>query len=255
MHVLGMWRVLCVLGLTGASPSVNEVDYEGNYVDNYGNEISQDQQEGETPTTPCQVTDFSRWDKLFIALEDSHMRQNMLLESLEKCCGGMASLRTQVDKLGKGTCQQCLPSLESACRAQTQQTSVRLQQGFAELREEEAEREGRLNATLQQLLHSSHEGNVRLKRLEESRGHRVVPADSRVGHQPTPRPGGLGVTLGLGMKPFSSGLKEQEVTLPLDMATMEKALVAIATELEKVHLQLSRVIEQAGTERKDRGDT
>ncbi|KAI3367552.1 hypothetical protein L3Q82_026395 [Scortum barcoo] len=249
MHVLKIWRVLCVLGLVGASLSVNEVDYEGNYADNYGNEISQDQQEGETPTTPCQVTDFSRWDKLFIALEDSRMRQNMLLESLEQCCGGMVSLRNQVDKLATGTCQQCLPRLESTCRAQAEQTSVRLQQGLAELREEEAERERRLNATLQQLLHSSHEGNVRLKRLEESRGHRVVPADGRMGHQPTPRPGGLGEALGSGMKPFSSGLK------PLDMATMEKALVAIATELEKVNLQLSRVIEQAGTVRKDRGDT
>ncbi len=183
------------------------------------------------------------------------MRQNMLLESLKQCCGGMVSLRAQVDKLAKGTCQDCLPSLESACRAQAEQASVRLQQGLAELREEEAERERRLNTTLQQLLHSSHEGNTRLKRLEEGRGHSVVPADSRMGHQPTPRPGGLGGAFALGMKPFSSGLKEQEVTLPLDMATMEKSLVAIATELQKVHLQLSRVIEQAGTLRKDRGDT
>lgn len=206
---------------------------------------------GETPTSPCQAADFSRWDKLFIALEDSHMRQNMLLESLEQCCGGMFSLRTQVDKLAKGTCQQCLPSLESACRSQAEQASVRLQQGLVELREEEAERERRLNATLQHLLHSSHEGNARLKRLEESRGHRVVPSgstDSRTGRQPTPGPGGLGAAFGSGTKPFPSVLKEQEVTL-------ERALVTIATELQRVHLQLSRVIEQAGTLSKDRGDT
>lgn len=213
---------------------------------------------GETPTSPCQAADFSRWDKLFIALEDSHMRQNMLLESLEQCCGGMFSLRTQVDKLAKGTCQQCLPSLESACRAQAEQASVRLQRGLVELREEEAERERRLNATLQHLLHSSHEGNARLKRLEESRGHRVVPSgstDSRTGRQPTPGPGGLGAAFGSGTKPFPSVLKEQEVTSPLDMATLERALVTIATELQRVHLQLSRVIEQAGTLSKDRGDT
>lgn len=213
---------------------------------------------GETAITPCQAADFSRWDKLFIALEDSHMRQNMLLESLGKCCGGMASLRTQVDKLAKGMCQQCLPSLESVCRAQAEQTRVRLQQGLAELREEEAERERDLNATLQQLLHSGHEGNALLKRLEEGRGHRVVPsgaADSRMRHQPTQRPGGLGVAFDSGMKPFPSVLKEQEVTSPLDMATMEKALVGIATELQKLHLQLSGVIEQAGILRKDRGDT
>lgn len=201
---------------------------------------------GETPTTPCQTADFSRWDKLFIALENSHMRQNILLDSLEQCCGGMSSLRTQVDRLAKGTCQQCLPSLESACRAQAEQARVRLQQGFVELRQEEAARERSLNATLQQLLRSSHEGNARLKRLEETSG----PADGRFGHQPTQRPGALG-----GMKSFPSVLKEQEVTSPMDMATMEMALVAIATDLQKVHLQLSKVIEQAGTMRKDRGDT
>lgn len=39
--------MLCVLGFMGASLCVNEVEYEGNYVDNYDNEISQDQQGGE----------------------------------------------------------------------------------------------------------------------------------------------------------------------------------------------------------------
>uniref|UniRef100_UPI0037E76C07 pentraxin-related protein PTX3-like n=1 Tax=Semicossyphus pulcher TaxID=241346 RepID=UPI0037E76C07 len=258
MRVFRIWRVLCVLGFICASRCVNEVEYEGNYADSYDNEISQDQQEGETTSPPCQAADFSRWDRLFISLEDSHMRQNMLLESLGQCCGGMLSLRTQVDKLSQGTCQQCQPSLESACRAQAEQSSIRLQQGLVELREEEAEKERRLNATLQQLLHSSREGNARLKRLEEVGVIGAMPsgaADSRVGQQPTQRPGGLGAAFGFGMKPYPSGTKEQEVTSPLDMATMEKALVAIATELQRVHLQLSRVIEQAGTLRKNRGDT
>eukprot|EP00064_Thunnus_orientalis_P015424 superscaffoldBa00002857_g15476 len=260
MCVFRIWRVLCVLCYVGASLCVNQVEYEGNYQDNYDNEISQDQQEGESPTTPCQTADFSRWDKLFIALEDSHMRQNMLLESLEQCCGGMVSLRAQMDKLVRGTCQQCLPSMESACQRQTEQASLRLQRGLQELREEGAERERRLNSTLQMLLHNSHEENARLTRLEEDSVYRVVPsaaADSflGMGHEPTPRPGGLGTASGLGVKPLPSGLKEQEVTSPLDMATMGRALVSIATELQKVHLQLSSVIEQTGTLRKDRGDT
>ncbi|KAE8290136.1 Pentraxin-related protein PTX3 [Larimichthys crocea] len=177
MHVFRIWRVLCVLGFVGASLCMNDFEYEGNYAENYDNEISQDQQEGETPTTPCQATDFSRWDKLFIALEDSQMRQNMLLESLEQCSGGMVSLKNRVDKLAKGTCQQCLPSLESACRAQSEQTSVRLQQGLAELRREEEDRERILNATLQQLLHSSREGNARLRQLEDG----LVPSGTAHG--------------------------------------------------------------------------
>lgn len=47
MHVFRIWRVLCVLGFVGASLCVNEIEYEGNYADNYDNEISQDQQGGE----------------------------------------------------------------------------------------------------------------------------------------------------------------------------------------------------------------
>lgn len=47
MRVSGTWGVLCVLGFVSASLCVNEVEYEGNYADNYDNEISQDQQEGE----------------------------------------------------------------------------------------------------------------------------------------------------------------------------------------------------------------
>ncbi|XP_035466148.2 uncharacterized protein LOC118286112 isoform X1 [Scophthalmus maximus] len=255
MHVLGSWRVLCVLGLAVASLRMDEAELDGNYADDYDNEISRDQRE----ESPCQSTDSSRWDKLSIALEDSHMRQNMLLESLEQCCGGMVSLRAQVEKLTRGTCQRCVPSVESACGAQAERASLRLQQGLVELRREGAEREGRLNATVQMLLHSSREENARLKRLEEGRGHGAVPsgpADSRTGRQPTPRPGlGLGAAFISGAKPFPSGLREQEASSPLDMATMERALVAIATELQQVHLQLSRVIEQAGTSRKDRGDT
>lgn len=194
---------------------------------------------GETPTTPCQAAEFSRWDKLFIALEDSHMRQNMLLESVSQCCGGMASLRNQVEKLVKGS----LPRLESMCRVQAEQVRAWLQEGFMELEEKGAERERKLNATLQQLLQRHHDGNALLKQLEEPG---AAAAGSRMRHQPTQVPG---------RKTFTSVLKEQEVTSPLDMAAMEKALVVIATELQKVHLQLTSVIEQAGTLKKDRGDT
>lgn len=199
------------------------------------------------------------------------MKQNMLLESLEQCCGGTSALKAQVEKLAGGAvrCQQCVaaaaPGVESACRAQVEQVNHRLQRGLAQLREEGVERERRLNTTLQMLLHSCQEGNVRLKRLEEGAsrggGHRVEvtsgPGDGgRVRHQPTPRPfGGSGATFtsGMMMKPFQ---EQQEVTSSLDMATMERALVAIATELQRVHLQLSRVIERAAALRTDnRGDT
>ncbi|XP_058471113.1 pentraxin-related protein PTX3-like [Solea solea] len=258
MRVFSSWHALCVLGFAVACLCMNGIQYE-DYPYNYDNEISEDQQEGDPASTPCPAVDFSRWDKLFIALEDSHMRQNMLLESLEQCRGGMVSVKSQVERLARGTCQQCLPGIEAACKAKAEQASLKLQRGLVELAQGEVERERRLNATLHMLLHSSHEENSRLKRLEKGLSHRVPvssgPADGRTRYQPTARPAGLSPPFGLGTRPpSSSGPKEPEVTSPMDMATMEKALVAIATELQRVHLQLSRVIEQAGTSRKDSGD-
>lgn len=47
MHVLGSWRVLCVLGLAVASLRMDEAELDGNYADDYDNEISRDQREGE----------------------------------------------------------------------------------------------------------------------------------------------------------------------------------------------------------------
>ncbi|XP_047467434.1 pentraxin-related protein PTX3-like [Mugil cephalus] len=248
MRAFGIWQVLCLLGMLRSYLCVN--DYDGNYVDNYDNEISQDKQDGEPPSTPCNA-ELSRWDKLFITLEDSHMRQSMLLESAERCCGGMTSLRSQVDRLAQGTCQQCVPSLASACGAQSERASLRLQQGLAELREEEEERERRLNATVRLLLLSGREESARLNRLEEAVA--LGRADGGMGRQPTLSPGGPGTAFTLGTEPFTSGPKEQEVLSPL--ATMERSLVAIATELQRIHLQLSKVIEEAGTLRKGRGDT
>lgn len=53
--------MLCVLGLVGASLCVNEVEYEGNYADNYDNEISQDQQEGEFCLSFLFTACLNRW--------------------------------------------------------------------------------------------------------------------------------------------------------------------------------------------------
>ncbi|XP_077417845.1 uncharacterized protein LOC144049083 isoform X2 [Vanacampus margaritifer] len=156
------------------------------------------------PQTPCQSAVLTRWDKLFIALENSHMRQNMLLESSESCCGAMASLRAQVDHLARTASRQC-PPWQAAFKM--------LHQDLLELREEGEARERRLDATLQMYNHS---------------------------------------------KASPLGAKEQEVTQEVTSPPadgVEKELVAIATELQRLHVQLSRVIQQAGTLRKDRGDS
>lgn len=155
------------------------------------------------------------------------MRQNMLLESVDQCCVGTASVRNQLEKLTRAS----LPRLESTCRAQAEQVGVLLQRGLAEMSEEAAAREGAMNAALRQLVQ---------RYGEEGRTRELPPSP------PPPDPG---------MKTRTSVLEEKQDAATPPLAAMEKALVVIATELQKVHLQLAAVIQQAGTFSEARGDT
>lgn len=111
-----------------------------------------------------------------------------------------------------------LPRLESTCRAQAEQARVLLQRGLAEMSEEGAE--------LRQLLRI-----------------RCGEAQARTRVQPTAKPAAASTTL-----------EGRDAATP-PLVAMEKALVVIATELQKVHLQLAAVIQQAGTLKEARGDT
>ncbi|KAJ8003774.1 hypothetical protein DPEC_G00151860 [Dallia pectoralis] len=78
------------------------------------------------------LTKHSRWDKLFVAWEDSHMRQITLMEALEGLCEA------------SGVCQ---PRRRSAGARQSQ-VSPRLHREPLELKEEVIDQEKRLNASL-----------------------------------------------------------------------------------------------------------
>ncbi|XP_027855868.1 uncharacterized protein LOC114133913 [Xiphophorus couchianus] len=250
MHVFKVWGVLCVLSAAGSSLCVTEIEDDDGFAESYGNEISLDQQQ-ESSNTPYHAG-LSHWDKLFIALEDSHMRQNMLLESAERCCGGMAPLRSQLDKLLRGASQQSSPGQGSACRAQAEREALGLHRGLAELRRDGAEMERRINATLQAILRGRHEDAARLSRLEEA------ASESRSGgseHQPTQRPGGSGRAFSSGANSFPSELEGQDLSSQVDLDMIRGSLVVIARDVQRVYLQLSTAIEQVGTLSKGRGDT
>ncbi|XP_057716145.1 pentraxin-related protein PTX3-like [Corythoichthys intestinalis] len=190
--VLRVWGVLCMMGYAGASPLLGQVEYS----DVYDNEVSREQHEDDSTKmlTSCQSADLSRWDKLFIALENSHMRQNMLLDSTESCRGAAAALRAQVDRLARTASRQC-PPWQAVLKT------------LEQLREEGEARERRFNASLQTLNRSKIE-------QETAQDMTSLPADG-----------------------------------------VEKALIAISGELQRLHAQLGRVIQQAGALRKDRGNS
>ncbi|KAM3932194.1 pentraxin-related protein PTX3 [Leptodactylus fuscus] len=69
---------------------------------------------GEVTLTECQAKDLSRWDKVMTMLENSQMRQNMLLQYVEEV---KAELQTVKEDLGtettSGSCSDCLSSITS----------------------------------------------------------------------------------------------------------------------------------------------
>ncbi|KAL1022224.1 hypothetical protein UPYG_G00023900 [Umbra pygmaea] len=199
-----LWCGLFILLCCGClSMWIKAEEYEVNYVDTFDNEIKQDQHDGDIPETPCQAAELLRWDKLFVALEDSYMRQMMLMEALKQRCEAPV------------VCQQCVPAIDAVCRGQAEQASARLQRGLLELKEEAIQRERRMNASLhlikqdgvghyrqmmavlQQLIQNSSEHSTRLQHLEAGRlreeKERVGPVGSghregepiRMGTEPT----------------------------------------------------------------------
>ncbi|XP_044145307.1 pentraxin-related protein PTX3 [Bufo gargarizans] len=65
---------------------------------------------GEVTLTDCQIKDLSRWDKVLTMLENSQMRQNMLLQNFEEV---KVELQTVKEDLGAGSCSDCLSSITS----------------------------------------------------------------------------------------------------------------------------------------------
>uniref|UniRef100_A0AAY5EAN0 Pentraxin (PTX) domain-containing protein n=1 Tax=Electrophorus electricus TaxID=8005 RepID=A0AAY5EAN0_ELEEL len=86
---MSMWRVIqtvCLLGsLSGMKSQSYEEDLKVKFTRaDYGNEIDAEQQETDadedaTPP-PCVKSELGKWDKLFTMLENSQMKENMLLQ-------------------------------------------------------------------------------------------------------------------------------------------------------------------------------
>ncbi|KAG8581052.1 hypothetical protein GDO81_007536 [Engystomops pustulosus] len=71
---------------------------------------------GEVTLTDCQVKDLSRWDKVMTMLENSHMRQNMLLQYFEEVKAELQAIKDDVGTVAEntsGSCSDCLSSLTS----------------------------------------------------------------------------------------------------------------------------------------------
>ncbi|RXN09943.1 pentraxin-related PTX3-like isoform X1 [Labeo rohita] len=214
MYVPGAVLALCLPCFL--SGNVFGYEYGEDY---YYNGISNGERlQTKTTQIPCPPQDLSRWEKLFIMLEDSEMKQNMLLQQNEDMVKvEMDSIRKELHKLNNN--KACIQASENTCKCISEQINRNLNQAMEQLREAADMYQTQNNDTLQQLLQFSKNQATRLTKLESS---------SLLG-------AGLGQ---VAMKTFSTYPKEQEAS-NADSGKLERALMATVADLQRVHAQLA----------------
>uniref|UniRef100_A0A8C2Q960 Pentraxin-related protein PTX3 n=1 Tax=Cyprinus carpio TaxID=7962 RepID=A0A8C2Q960_CYPCA len=201
------------------SGNVFGYEYGEDYSDSYYNEISNGErlQTGATQI-PCTPQDLSRWNKLFIMLEDSQMKQDMLLHQNEDMVKvEVDSIQKELHKLNNN--KACVQASENTCKCISEQMNGNLNKAMEQLREAADTYQAQNNETLQQLIQFSKNQATRLTKLESS---------SLLG-------AGLGQ---VAMKSFSAYPKEQEAS-NADGGKLERALMATVADLQRVHAQLA----------------
>ncbi|XP_063075978.1 pentraxin-related protein PTX3 [Engraulis encrasicolus] len=181
-----------------------------------------------SPTAaPCASRDLSRWDKLFIMLEDSHMRQNMLLQQVDDMVRvQLRSLRDEMRHLvsssessSKACCTRALEEGITCCTALSKRMSQGFEQTQRQLREAEERCQMQNNTTLQLLRDIQRTQAACLSKLESGYGR--------------------GTALQVPIKTVvPTRIKEQHAT-PAGGTKMEITLLAIASDLQRVQAQLA----------------
>ncbi|KAG9333131.1 hypothetical protein JZ751_013448 [Albula glossodonta] len=158
---------------------------------------------------PCQAQELSRWDKLFTMLEDSQMRQNMLLHSVDEGVRAeLQALRSELRRVAPGDAPTCVAAADRLAA----QVGGKLEQALERVEGAAARQEG----ALQQLQDASRHQAARMGKLEQA-----CLGISKAG--PAPH-------------------KQQDVTGGI---SLEKTLTAMATDLQRVQAQLDLSQRQA----------
>ncbi|TSK38329.1 Pentraxin-related protein PTX3 [Bagarius yarrelli] len=158
MSVLWIVQVVCVAVLARTvTPQVYDNTVEVEYPDAYYNEIGDGEQTEaeaptETPAVPCTASEFSKWDKLFTMLENSQMKENMLLQYSDDIVkSGLKSLRTELQEIITQISGSHADNVESAIRRSEQRTEGKLKQTLEGLEEVADEIHQRHNLVIGQI--------------------------------------------------------------------------------------------------------
>lgn len=230
MASMSMWtflQAMClVASLSMAVPENYEDDIDVGFGPNYYNEITEeDQVEGETPTPstePCKSPAFTKWDKLFTMLENSQMKENMLLQYTDDIIKvELQSLRGEMLQFVAQYGGSCASAVESLVRRAGTQTETRLQNVLDRVREVSADQYTRHDKALQQLLAGSVNQAARLERLENG----------------CMKLGGGGMASQA--KSIQTRHLMQEVTETENGGRLEKTLATLSSELQTIREQLT----------------
>uniref|UniRef100_A0A3Q3DDS3 Pentraxin 3 n=1 Tax=Hippocampus comes TaxID=109280 RepID=A0A3Q3DDS3_HIPCM len=170
---VGAWSICVCLTLT------YDDDIEVNYADTYYNEIIEEETPEPTPSsTPCRSPDLTKWDKIFSMLENSQMRENMLLQYADDIVKvEMGSLRGEILRFVSQYGGSCGAAVETAGRRMALQLEGRLRESLERLKfgdyiptadGNSVGSSNNLEAMLQQLLSATRSQATRLGKLETS---------------------------------------------------------------------------------------
>ncbi|XP_010898276.2 pentraxin-related protein PTX3 [Esox lucius] len=177
-----LWRLpqaVCLVWLCVSLTVGYEDNIEVSFSDTYYNEITEGEPVEPTATpAPCKTSDLTKWDKLFSMLENSQMRENMLLQYSDDIIKvELGSLRGEMLRFVAQYGGACGVAVESAGRRMSLQMEARLRESMEHLRQERSIAVGNTagnsvnshqETLLQQLLAASRTQASRLMKLENS---------------------------------------------------------------------------------------
>uniref|UniRef100_A0A3Q3W7Y8 Pentraxin (PTX) domain-containing protein n=1 Tax=Mola mola TaxID=94237 RepID=A0A3Q3W7Y8_MOLML len=152
-------------------------DIEVKYRETFYNEITEeDTPEPTSSPTPCNAPDLTKWDKIFSMLENSQMRENMLLQYADDIIKvEIGSLRAEMLRFVGQYGGSCGVAVETAGRRMVLQLESRLRESLdrLKLRDQTSARysvgnSNHLEAMLQQLFSAVQTQSSQLAKLEAS---------------------------------------------------------------------------------------
>ncbi|KAJ4935728.1 hypothetical protein JOQ06_017256 [Pogonophryne albipinna] len=170
-------QALCVLSACVCLVFTYEDDFEVNYTDTFYNEIGDGETPEPTPTpVPCSSRDLTKWDKLFSMLENSQMRENMMLQYADDIIKvEMGSLRGEMLRFVAQYGGSCGVAVETAGRRMALQLEGRLKETMERFKPRDqtsarnsAGTSDHLDERLQQLLSATLLQATRLAKMEHS---------------------------------------------------------------------------------------